>query len=514
LKPYSKDITFLLVLFFILPIAVISIYEFSSMKKDEQVVEEIYNNQLDAILFSINQFTEDVFNSWASDIQEAYYHGGQDEIKRLIDHAAGIQVLFIATDSISVYHSREYTPPVNEKAIIREIVKKQESNIRKLRTYLTGNYRKLESTQLENLDKTMVYFMMEDRMNTREMALGGVIFDPEYFIRHLLSPKLQDIAGEDFIIAALKKGREKPVFTTNRDENFTTRHKRPFWLLENYLIGITLEGKTMGDIATGRQRNNLLIVLIVNIVFILGAFIIYKNIRQQLRLAKWKSDFVSSVSHELRTPLALIRMYTETLYMGRVKTREKTQAYYQVIMQETNRLTNLVNRVLNFSKMEENQKKYHLQPVFLQDIVKDILAYFTRQLDEQGFGHAINIDEKLPEIMGDPEAISDCLINLLDNSVKYSAKEKHVTVNLAREGTFAALEVSDKGIGIADKDQEHVYDKFFRVAEGDLAYKTRGSGLGLTIVKHVMEGHGGKIKLESKLGKGTSVTLLYPLKKT
>jgi two-component system phosphate regulon sensor histidine kinase PhoR len=236
---------------------------------------------------------------------------------------------------------------------------------------------------------------------------------------------------------------------------------------------------------------------------------VFRNVKREVQLAQNKADFVSNVSHEIRTPLALISMFAETLEMGRVPSEEKKKEYYGIISKESHRLTGIVNKILNFSQTEANQKK--LNPVRLNanEEIQEILKTYDFHLRNHGFEYSFATDRDLT-VLADSEAFSEVIINLIDNAVKYSAAKKRITISMGTENNFGTVAVKDEGIGISPADQKHIFDKFYRVSSGNLA-KSRGTGLGLSLVKQLMEAMGGKVSVKSELGSGSTFTLYFPL---
>jgi len=229
-------------------------------------------------------------------------------------------------------------------------------------------------------------------------------------------------------------------------------------------------------------------------------------------LSQLKNDFVSNVSHEIRTPLALITMYIETLEMGRVKNEGKIKEYYTIIMNQTTRLSGIVNRILNFSQIEGNKRKYFLSMTNLNEIVENAFLTLNYSLETKGFTYTFEPDKNLPPILADREAIADAFVNLVDNAMKYSPGKKEIVVRTASNDQYIYLEVEDHGLGISDKDQKYIFDKFYRVTESNLANKVKGSGLGLAIVKHIMDAHEGKIYVKSAPGSGSLFRLSFPVR--
>jgi len=250
----------------------------------------------------------------------------------------------------------------------------------------------------------------------------------------------------------------------------------------------------------------------MDIILLSGAWIIFRNVKKQVELSQLKNDFVSNVSHEIRTPLALITMYIETLEMGRVKNAGKIKEYYTIILNETTRLSGIVNRILNFSQIDGNKRKYFLNETNLNEVVENAALTFRYSIETKGFDYSFEPDKDLPQVMTDREAVTDAFVNLVDNAMKYSPSNKEIQVRTGRDDRYVYIEVEDHGLGISEKNQKYIFDKFYRVTETNLANKVKGSGLGLAIVKHIVDAHNGKINVKSAPGSGSLFRLSFPIK--
>lgn len=342
-----------------------------------------------------------------------------------------------------------------------------------------------------------------------------LVIDPEKFISQVLDPKIQEIARGKFNIVAYRAWEETPFYSSDKQLiNDRISDKMPFWLLKDFLMGIELKNLTITDLSKERIRRNLFLIGLMDMILLLGAWLIFSNIKKQVELSQLKSDFVSGVSHEIRTPLALISMYIETLDMGRVKNAEKVKEYYGVILNETTRLSGIVNRILSFSQIESNKRNYYFSETGLNEIVENATLTFRYNIENKGFIYSFEPDKNLPSISADKEAIAEACVNLIDNAMKYSTDIKSITVRTGQYENFVYVEVEDHGIGISDKDQRYIFDKFFRVTEKNLANRVKGSGLGLAIVKHIMDAHHGKIYVKSIPGSGSLFRLLLPANKS
>jgi signal transduction histidine kinase len=290
-----------------------------------------------------------------------------------------------------------------------------------------------------------------------------------------------------------------PEVTRNMDEVF-----------RGLTLGIKFQGTSVAEIGRGWVRNSFLALGIVSLLLVGGLALTYRSVSKEVALARLKSDFVSNVSHELRTPLALIRLYAETLELGRVKARDKVEEYYRIIRTESERLTALINNILDFSRIEAGRKEYEFRQTDVGELVTNTLESYRDQIDQQGFTFEQSIDPDIPAVRVDREAIARSLVNLLNNALKYSDREKFVGVKLYRTDGVLKLEVADRGIGIARNEQSKIFEKFYRASD-PLVHNTKGSGLGLSLVRHIAHAHGGDVEVQSIPGKGSTFTLTLPL---
>jgi signal transduction histidine kinase len=264
--------------------------------------------------------------------------------------------------------------------------------------------------------------------------------------------------------------------------------------------------------ALGRRwiMNSFIILGVLSLLLVGGLVLTYRSVSKEVALARLKSDFVSNVSHELRTPLSLIRLYAETLELRRVQGEQKTTEYYAIIRKESERLTALINNILDFSRIEAGRKEYEFRQTDLAELVTNTLDSYRDQIDEHGFTFERSIDPSLPPVRVDQEAIARSLVNLVNNALKYSDREKFLAVKLYRAEGVVKLEVADRGIGIARNEQSKIFEKFYRAGD-PLVHNTKGSGLGLSLVRHIAHAHGGEVDVESAPGKGSRFTLTLPL---
>jgi two-component system phosphate regulon sensor histidine kinase PhoR len=236
-------------------------------------------------------------------------------------------------------------------------------------------------------------------------------------------------------------------------------------------------------------------------------------LQREARVARLQTDFVNKVSHDLRTPLTSIRMFVETLQMGRLEDPARQAEALAIIAEETARLSALINRLLDWARMESGKRIYRLSRRPVEAIVDAALQAFETQRLSQAVELVRNVEPGLPQVMADPEALAEALLNLLNNAHKYTGPQKRIEVVARRVGPTVVLTVADNGPGIAVPDQKRIFDKFYR-AHDPLDRTIEGSGLGLAMVKHIVSGHGGKISVTSDVGQGATFTIVLPAAET
>jgi len=292
--------------------------------------------------------------------------------------------------------------------------------------------------------------------------------------------------------------------------------ERPFtFALTDWYAGIASRQATTGQWARSNFDLNVALSAILALVLLGGVVMALMSATKAMKLSQMKSDFVSNVSHELRTPLASIRVFGELLRLGKVESgeraREKVREYGEYIETESRRLTQLINNLLDFSSIESGRKSYRFEPVDLEEVVTETLETFTVRLRQRGFRLTYDgPDRPLPPVVIDAGAIAQSLSNLVDNAVKFSNGATEIVVSLERDNGSVKLSVQDWGVGIPRDEQEKIFERFHRVSTG-LVHDVKGSGLGLSIVQHIVQAHGGKITVESRPGHGSVFTLHLPL---
>lgn len=370
---------------------------------------------------------------------------------------------------------------------------------------------------------TTAYFLLP-RLGKDRVVLGGVAFDPNYLkqtffpdvLEELLAEKVKDEGGNRLAMMVYPfddegKHETKPLaMTAGWNSGKPEVSRKLDDVFHGLALGIKFQGTSAEEIGGRWIQQSFIILGVLSVLMIGGLALTYRSVSKEVALARLKSDFVSNVSHELRTPLALIRLYAETLELGRITVQEKKEEYYRIIRKESERLTALINNILDFSRIEAGRKEYDFRETDIAELVRNTLDAYRFQIEQQGFAFEQSIDSSIPAMRVDREAIARALVNLVNNALKYSANEKFICVRLYPADGALKLEVIDRGIGITRREQAKVFEKFYRTGDA-LVHNTKGSGLGLSLVRHICQAHGGKVEVESTPGRGSKFTLSLPL---
>ncbi len=353
-------------------------------------------------------------------------------------------------------------------------------------------------------------------------VIVGVAFDAEYLqdkffpemLDDLISRNVNDAQTDKNHAVMMLRGKYESAAlaqSSGWDGGAPEEEKNLEGAFPGLTLAIKLKGTTLAAIGERFARISFLTLAALSLVLAAGIALTYRNVTKEMALARLKSDFVSNVSHELRTPLSLIRLYAETLEMGRLTSPEKYQEYYRIIRKESERLTGLINNILDFSRIEAGRKEYDFRETDMSELVHNTLDSYRFQLEQSGFQFEEKIDE-VPPMRVDREAMARSLLNLVNNALKYSQDRKYIGVNLYRDNGSVKLEVVDQGIGIPHQEQQKIFEKFYRVGD-PLVHNTKGSGLGLSLVRHIVQAHGGEVAVDSAPGQGSKFTIVLPVKK-
>ncbi len=354
-------------------------------------------------------------------------------------------------------------------------------------------------------------------------GVGGIAFDADYLRQHFFPEMLETLLSHN--VAENESEKNPAVLMLHVRSESTPLAESAGWdggspevernlegAFPQLTLGIKLRGTTLQALGDHFVHTSFLVLGGLTLLLAGGIVLTHRNVAKEMALARLKSDFVSNVSHELRTPLSLIRLYAETLELGRISSPEKCQEYYRIIRKESERLSALINNILDFSRIEAGRKEYDFRETDLRELVHTTLDSYRYQIEQNGFVFEEKISDDVPSLNVDREALSRSLLNLVNNALKYSYDRKYLGVNLYRKNGSVRLEVIDHGIGIPDQEQHKIFEKFYRVGD-PLVHNTKGSGLGLSLVRHIVRAHGGEVIVDSTPGEGSKFTISLPVQK-
>ncbi len=298
-----------------------------------------------------------------------------------------------------------------------------------------------------------------------------------------------------------------------RSGGFTVGVRFPTTLY-NWRVQVSPVGED--EFTVNVKRRRLLEIATVGLSFVVlvaGVLTILFAAETERQASALKSEFVANVSHELKTPLALVRMFAEMLQSGRVQNEEKRVEYLNVIVSESERLSNLIENVLDFARVERGRASYDFSPADLGDVVRTAVNVYRYRAEREGVEVALEIADGLPEVLLDVRAVELMVINLLDNALKYAPESKRVSVSVTATKEGVEVAVSDQGPGIPEAEQSRIFERFVRGTSAkprDGQSPVRGSGIGLSLVRHIAESHQGRAWVESTLGQGATFRFAIP----
>ncbi|MFO7719893.1 MAG: HAMP domain-containing sensor histidine kinase [Gillisia sp.] len=347
-----------------------------------------------------------------------------------------------------------------------------------------------------------------------ENQYWGLVFNVDEIFNDMLLPSIREHSeNENFQWQLIGEGGE--LIANSANINFELEpviiespRELPVWTLKLYTEPTGL----INTLFFPGHNIFLFIFIFIVLVLALGLFFTIQIVSKELQLSKMKSDFISTVSHEFKSPLTSIRHITDMLVLKRVPTESKKQEYYEIIQQQSERLSHLINNILDFSKLEEGEKSFRFEPLFIDQILQEIVISFKNSIPDKDFKVIYKQGNHLPKINADKVAVTQVIHNLLDNAFKYSGNSDSIEVYAKSDKKSVIISVKDYGIGIPSEERDKIYSRFYRISN-DHTQQVKGSGIGLTIVKQIIESHGGTISLESKVGSGSTFIIKLPILK-
>ena len=390
---------------------------------------------------------------------------------------------------------------------------------RMAQTFVDGNRKYLflheSSPNGDTPGATYLFYPLNDPKNEDLNGFAGVELRGDFVTNDLIGGVIRPlVAGHTptmTITVTDENGRvlysngppqNGPLLETNLDPPFST-----------WKATIGLKDTNIDALARDSFLHMAGATVLVLVFLLAGIALTIRATDREARLAQAKSNFVANVSHELKTPLSLISLFSEILELGRVKNEEKKVEYYGIIRHESRRLNKTIDNILDFSKIEAGRKTYQLVDGDMAEVIDNVLSTHRYHIINSGFDVQTDIQRDLPPVLIDRDAMSQAISNLLDNAIKYSGKVKQVSIRAKIQESDLCIEIADHGVGIPRADQAKIFEKFYRVGNG-LVHDVKGSGLGLSLVKHIVEAHKGTISVESDVDKGSRFTILLPLAQT
>jgi len=354
------------------------------------------------------------------------------------------------------------------------------------------------------------------------IGAGGWWFNPRAFIAtHLRNVTLDRLTATPGMYGGFESTRHLSIAVFDDDGHEVARVREgmegrtvaeypmsgPF---EGYKVRVSSAPTSPAVFAERLVVIELVFIVLLSLVLLGSIAIGARYIVRQVDLVNAKTSFVSNVTHELKTPVAVIKLAIDTIEMGRFRSPEERDKYLRTIIRESDRLVQLVDNILDFARLEAGQKTLHKGPLDLRDVVHGAMESFRLRLEDGGFKTDVWLPDTLPLVRGDSRALQHCLLNLLDNAVKYSRDRREVRVSVGARDGMVTLSVADRGIGIPLEDQARIFEKFAR-AETGLVHDVKGAGLGLSLVEMLVRAHHGRVEVVSTPGEGSTFTILLPV---
>jgi len=260
----------------------------------------------------------------------------------------------------------------------------------------------------------------------------------------------------------------------------------------------------------GREMEVSAVPLVVNSPEMDGAVVLFRDVTQLRQMEEIRRDFVANVSHELRTPLSIFRGYLETLLDDPHQPPGELLRILEVMERHSDRLSALVEDVLSLARLESPAAELELSEISLPEFFQEVLRDWQARFEAKQLRLELHVPTDLPKIEVDENRLQEIIYNLLDNAIKYSRPEGHVSLHASRNGDRVRISVSDQGIGILPEALPRIFERFYR-ADKARSRELGGTGLGLSIVKHIAQLHGGTAEAQSEPGKGTTISVILPI---
>jgi two-component system phosphate regulon sensor histidine kinase PhoR len=426
-----------------------------------------------------------------------------------VDLPAGVESVALLDDALKI---RSLYPAPDQRRRAREMASWQSyvkgldwGSLQAWTPDLPGNFRHLH--QLFEGKSVLIAYAAKTTIDDRSYYVAAKL-DLKLIAKEWIPEEIDAVAGKRRV--AILDEVARPVFGESQGQT-------PF--LYEVSFGKTLYAwrlqitpKDVAELRKQAEKERLLGVLLIpvsTVIIAVGLGVVFLSVRAERRASQLKSDFIANVSHELKTPLSLIRMFGELIATGKHKGDGSPREYAGIITRESERLTHLIDNVLDFARLERGKASYSFAEGRLDEVVERALDVCRYRLDKERMKLRTDIEARLPPVRMDEDAMTLVLFNLVDNAVKYAGDGGEVAVRLARAPGGVALSVRDRGPGISSDEQHRIFERFYR-ATNARARNVRGSGIGLSLVKHIAEAHGGRVDVASAAGQGSTFTVFVP----
>jgi signal transduction histidine kinase len=344
---------------------------------------------------------------------------------------------------------------------------------------------------------------------TASERMAGLALGPDGVNGQWLSA-LQPVLAEQGMGIALTDGDGRAVIgrLTGEHRRQSLRPASATSLPWNLHV-VTLDGGARHAYFDARRRVLFGALLFIALLILAGTYFVWRVVAREMAITRLQADFVSAVSHELRTPLTALRQFSELLVGCRVASEEDRKKYYEAMAHESRHLGRLVERLLDFGRMEAGTLHHRTEPLDPVALVRDVVAEFERCADVQGHHIELSLDGPMFPVTADRQMLGCVIWNLLDNAVKYSPGCPTIWIGLEQDRATTAIHVRDRGRGVSADEREEIFRKFFRGAAAK-AGRVRGAGIGLAMARQIVGSYGGRITLESTPGEGSVFTVVLP----
>ena len=474
------------------------------------------DDTLTAIKTYFNLYKDLINRNWTLD--KAQYDFFSQHIKESVDDIFSQAPFAAPLQPIQSAYASLKTEENNQRKITERLLTFQESAAADLKAKIPLNPAELRSSTrrftLESGEHTyLVSLLSQNTVNGSQLnEKEGLLLNADYLRDSLLRRILQINIYPEKIAWIVKGSDDKTILMSEKPPSGSITVRSTFkggfppWSVEFYQQNPDL----FETFLISRRGIYFYVFFLLAGILIFGLILTNRTVSHELELSKMKSDFVSTVSHEFKSPLSSIRQLAEMLQSGRVPSEERRHEYYDVLVEQSERLTLLIDNILDFAKIEEGRKEFNFETVDIDTLLLEIVSPIQDSIRHKDFAIKVEIEEKLPSIKMDIAAITQAINNLIDNAIKYSGEAKNILIRAFVENQYLIITVKDFGIGIRKEEIDKVFERFYR--GGDALTRTvKGSGLGLTLVKQIVEVHNGNINVESKPGHGSTFSIRLPL---